>query len=239
MGRIFVTGDTHGLLDFEKLKRFCTGGKLTRDDYIIIAGDAGIVWSKDSLEESIKAYEDLGVTILFVDGNHENYSMLEHCLNVTWWHGGRVHKISQNIYHLQRGEIYFINGKSILTVGGGESTDKEYRVENETWWPQEKIAPKDWANAINKLQGNGDKVDYIITHIPPSSILREIEKDLTQCGEDIPYYIEPQLIDTESNKILEMLKNRVVFEKWLFGHMHIDMNLGQFRCLYDDIIEVK
>lgn len=46
MGRIFITGDTHGDLDLRKLtsKRFPTGRTLTSSDYVIITGDVGAVW---------------------------------------------------------------------------------------------------------------------------------------------------------------------------------------------------
>ena len=42
---IFVTGDTHGSIDVHKLnhRNFNYDG-MTRNDYIIIAGDFGFIW---------------------------------------------------------------------------------------------------------------------------------------------------------------------------------------------------
>ncbi|MDM8195794.1 hypothetical protein QUV98_05625 [Massilimicrobiota timonensis] len=46
MSRIFITGDTHGSYDIQKLarKNFPEGKTLTKDDYMIICGDFGCVW---------------------------------------------------------------------------------------------------------------------------------------------------------------------------------------------------
>jgi len=239
MNRVFVTGDTHGLNDFGKLKRFNQVNKLDRMDYIIIAGDAGIVWSRETLDDAIREYESLGCTVLFVDGNHENFDMLERSLNINWWHGGKVHQISDNIFHLQRGEIFFLHGKSILALGGGESIDKCFRQENKSWWSGELITQSDCNNAITKLHGNNRQVDYIISHTPPNNILSEIYKELTQCWEDVPDYMDNKLKQTESGRILSHIAKHAKFSKWYFGHLHIDMEIENYRCLYDDIVELK
>lgn len=48
---IFVTGDTHGMTDYRKLELFAQSNPaLTKADYVIIAGDCGIVWSRDTLD---------------------------------------------------------------------------------------------------------------------------------------------------------------------------------------------
>lgn len=44
---IFITGDTHGGIDIKKLssRNFPKGKKLTKNDFLIITGDFGFVWS--------------------------------------------------------------------------------------------------------------------------------------------------------------------------------------------------
>ena len=48
---IFVTGDTHGEHDIHKLNTigFPEQKGLTRDDYVIICGDFGVVWNDDAV----------------------------------------------------------------------------------------------------------------------------------------------------------------------------------------------
>ena len=46
------------------------------------------------------------------------------------WGGkvGVIYTKSKPLYHLKRGEIYTINGQTILTIGGAESQDKDIRI---------------------------------------------------------------------------------------------------------------
>ena len=114
---IYITGDTHGLIDFEKLLRFAKKNKhLTKKDYIIICGDFGGVWDKATLEEVLDKFSALPFTILFVDGNHENFDMLN-AYPVEKWNSGKVHKIREDIIHLMRGQVFEIEGKVILWIG--------------------------------------------------------------------------------------------------------------------------
>lgn len=52
MSRIFITGDTHGSYDIQKLarKNFPEGKTLTKDDYVIICGDFGCVWGGELVD---------------------------------------------------------------------------------------------------------------------------------------------------------------------------------------------
>ena len=238
MNKIFVTGDTHGMLDFNKLVNFCLVNECDRSDHIIIAGDCGVVWSQESLSDYISKFESLGVTILFVDGNHENFDML-YDYPVTTFCGGKVHKISDNIYHLIRGEIFDIYDKKILAIGGGESNDVSGRIEHKTWWSEERIAAKEFDNAINNLSVIGNCVDYVVSHMPPTEVLPTIEKELTCCGEELPWYIVPKLVPRISNDYLQKIANITDFKRWFCGHIHVDMNLGQYTCVYDRIVEIK
>ena len=44
---IYITGDTHGDIDYKKLLTL-KEKNLSYDDYLIICGDAGICWSPQS-----------------------------------------------------------------------------------------------------------------------------------------------------------------------------------------------
>ena len=46
---IFITGDTHGEIDYKKLLSL-KEKNLSNDDYLIICGDAGICWSPRSFQ---------------------------------------------------------------------------------------------------------------------------------------------------------------------------------------------
>ncbi len=99
---IYLTGDTHIPTDVGKLssKRFPEQKEMTNTDFLIICGDFGGVWCGDNEELYWRKWLDnKNFTTLFIDGNHENYDMLEEYPEIDFL-GGKAHKISNKIYHL-------------------------------------------------------------------------------------------------------------------------------------------
>ena len=239
MNRIFVCGDTHGGHDLKKLVDLSEKEKLDYSDYIIICGDAGIVWSYDTLEEDIKLFEDLGATILFVDGNHENYDILNK-YKVESWNGGKIHKISERIFHLLRGQVFNILGKTFLTLGGADSSDKEDRQEHISWWSDESITYGDVFEAKINLEKVNNNVDYVVTHTPSTKTLSELVGILTSCGEEIPYFLQKKILPSQSSDMLDFIHKKVKFKHWFCGHLHIDENISNVSMLYNDnIVKIK
>ena len=69
--QLFVTGDTHGDIDFHKLntKNFPQGTQLTKKDYVIICGDFGAIWDGAKSDKYLQRwYNEKPWTTLFVDG---------------------------------------------------------------------------------------------------------------------------------------------------------------------------
>lgn len=109
---------------------------MTKQDYLIIAGDFGGVWSSRTLDSDLAPYQALPFTVLFVDDNHENFDLLN-SFPIDEWSGGKVHLIKSDIIHLMRGQVYEIENKTIFTFGGGTSIDRYLRTEGVSWWSQE------------------------------------------------------------------------------------------------------
>lgn len=226
---IFVTGDTHGLQDYNKLHLFAgRHPELTLDDYVIIAGDFGAVWSNETLVEELRYYTQLPFTVLFVDGNHENFDLLA-TFPEEVWKGGRVHRIKPNVLHLMRGQVFEIDGKTVFTFGGATSIDKMYRIEGRSWWPQELPTGQELEEGLANLRRYGNKVDYIITH---------------SCGQYALSY--PLLRIAAGRKIYcpesQLLSNfeGVDFKHWYFGHFHIDATLSdKYTVLYQEVVQLK
>ena len=49
---IYITGDTHGLIDIDKLKHYFKKKYVSKKDYLIILGDAGIAWNEETVTYS-------------------------------------------------------------------------------------------------------------------------------------------------------------------------------------------
>lgn len=130
---VFLAGDTHEMLNITKILDYFSEDSLTVEcskdkDYLIILGDCGAVWDGGSYDKEVQELlNNLPVTVLYVDGNHENFELLNDYPECQW-HGGLVHMISDSIYHLMRGQVFEIDGKTFFTFGGGNSIDKAWRT---------------------------------------------------------------------------------------------------------------
>lgn len=237
MNRIFICGDTHGMRDIKKLKILCNTENLDFGDYVIICGDAGIVWSDELTKTHIEFYESLGVNILFVDGNHENFDKLKHYPMETWC-GGLTHKISTHIRFLMRGQLFNILGRSILTIGGANSHDREYRVNHVSWWWEEAISDYDIELALKNLAKVNNKVDYIITHTPCGDFANKLYQLFTQCGEHFPFYLSEKLNRNDSGLKLDAIAKTAKYKRWFCGHWHIDEQINNYVVLYENILEI-
>ncbi len=224
---IFITGDTHGQNDFGKLKDFAKAvPNLTREDYVIIAGDFGAVWSEATLFRDLKPYEELPFTVLFVDGNHENFPLIYTC-PVKEWNGGKVHVIRPNILHLMRGQVYEIEGKKIFTFGGGTSIDKMSRRPLVSWWHQELPTEDEVEEGMQNLKKHKYKVDVVITHSCPVSALSHplIAVNTYKCKA----YLD--------NHVLSRFEEKIKYKEWYFGHYHVDGKISEkMRAVYQEII---
>lgn len=230
MTRIFITGDTHCDYDWHKLNttNFPEQKNLTKDDYVIITGDFGGVWGQDKTDKYIiKTYEKRNFTTLFVDGNHENHDALDG-YPVEEWHGGKIHRISNTVIHLMRGQVYEIGGKTFFTMGGAQSTDKIYRKEGISWWARELPSDEEYSEAISNLEKHDFKVNFIVTHCAP---------------EDYAYYYTDMDISRKINKMTTFLSGLITeydisFDGWYFGHYHEDIDFDNFHCLYQRVVEI-
>ena len=72
---VYVTGDIHGDLSDLDNRNI---GRLKKDDVLIVTGDFGFIWDNSKSElKNIKKLSKKKFTILFVEGVHENFELLE------------------------------------------------------------------------------------------------------------------------------------------------------------------
>lgn len=111
---IFVCGDIHSTLDINKLDGFIGREDLNENDYLIICGDTGICGFSKEQEAATRAYlRGLPMTVLFADGNHEQFDALN-SYSVDEWNGGKVHIIEPGIIHLMRDKFTRLMGRASL-----------------------------------------------------------------------------------------------------------------------------
>lgn len=224
---IYLTGDTHGSIDIHKLnKRYFDDTNLTKDDYLIICGDFGLVWDNSPEEKYwLDWLNEKNYTTLFVDGNHENHPLLN-SYPIETWNGGKVHKIRNSILHLMRGQVFTIDSHTFFTMGGAASVDKDWRTPGKSWWPEEMPSEEEYIEANLNLYNYENEVDYIITHTAPTSIVNQL----------IPETKPPDRF----TDFLENIKKSIKYKHWYFGHFHDDRDIDeQHTLLYYNIIPLE
>ena len=232
---IFITGDVHREQDIHKInpREFKVGETLTDQDYVIICGDFGCVWDGGSGDNFwLKWLESLPWNTLFIDGNHENFDVLNEYPIVDYL-GGRAHKIRSNVYHLMRGEVFTIDGLQFFCMGGGFSHDVQYRKEQVNWWKDEICTIEEAKHAYETLEKHNWKVDYILSHDVYSShpYAHKYDSCMELYGNE--YY--------DLHDCLEWIENKTDYKMWFSGHYHTDKihySNRNFPCLtlFDRVI---
>ena len=222
---VLICGDTHWRNGDEKKVQ---GLKLTNEDTLIILGDFGGIWYGDQRDEVIlDEIAGYPFTIAFIDGNHENFDKL-YSYPIETWNGGKVHRIRPNLVHMMRGEVFMIEGTTFFAFGGGYSIDKSYRVEGESWWPQEIPTQEEMDHGKERLSQVG-YVDYVLTHTCPRSIV-------FQCFENPKFMVNPEI---PLQEYLDEIYEKKMFKYWFFGHLHLDKDFEKISGLYRRVLRIR
>lgn len=248
---IYVTGDCHADFSrFTKHSRIQLPFIFDNKDYVIVCGDFGLLWSKNKeLEYNLDWLSRLPFTLLWVQGNHENYDMIaEYELEI--WNGGKVrHIIRDKVILLERGQVFTIEGKTFFTFGGARSHDIQggildkntpnfvelkkkairnelpYRVIGESWWSQELPSEDEMQEGRINLERVKYKVDYVITHCMSTNIQKLLIKDGSS---DV-------LTD-----YFEEIEQKLQYKRWYSGHYHINEDIDdKHTILYKKIIPIE
>ena len=252
---IYVTGDIHGnFRRFEEHEIMNLPYGATEKDYMIVCGDVGILWKKDeTFEYNLDWLSRLPFTLLWVQGNHENYNMIAEYL-LEEWNGGKTrHIVKDKIILLERGQVFTIEGKKIFTFGGASSHDIQggvldkadpnyeekkqlaieshlpYRVLNESWWSQELPTEQEMQEGRDNLEKVDWKVDYVISHCASTSI-----QALVGCKRG-QVYKKDILTD-----YFDELEQKLKYKQWYFGHYHVNGFVDtKHTVLFKEIIPLE
>jgi hypothetical protein len=237
MNRVFLTGDLHGdaLGEMKALnsKNFHHKKELTKDDYLICLGDFGILWYNPPRKQEkywLNWLADQPFTTLFLDGNHENFDLLDALPTQTMF-GNSVGVVQKDIYHLKRGYVYDIGERSFFVMGGAESIDRGSRMPGVSWWEREMPNYYEYAKGHKSILDR-KKVDYVLTHDCPTDVTEMI-------GFIDKYGLSRQLKMFFDQVVIEDLE----FDQWFFGHYHVNETVEyvgkKFTCIYQKVLEVK
>ena len=235
---IYITGDTHNSEDMSNLSKAnmelcCLEQKA---DYgaitaAIVLGDFGLPWhtafvARDGIHPTSSTdkkllawYNKKPFKVLALMGNHDNYDMLKKLPPVAMF-GSTVLKVSENVFYLKRGEVYTIEEKRFLVLGGALSVDKIYRIPHKSWWEEEAWSSAEEEALLAKIAAGERTFDYVLSHNGPTAGIASVEEYVKNGGEVIK---DPVVAFNDQ------IDSMITYKKWFFGHWHSDSGYKNFK----------
>ena len=225
---IWITGDKH--CEFDSVEAFCNTWNTSREDTLIILGDAGINYYTDERATQVKEYlATLPITLFCIHGNHEARPETVKGYELTNAFGGQVYvdpRYPNQLFPVD-GAIYQLGSQKTLVIGGAYSIDKFIRLQRRwAWFDDEQPSEAIKARTEAALETVDWQVDTVLSHTcPKSQIPTEKVPPLADCF--LP-------IDESTEEWLETLRQRLRFCRWYAGHFHVDYLRDNFTFLFDN-----
>ena len=219
---IYITGDTHR--DFSRLD----GLNFNDDDILIVLGDAGINYYLNDEDIRFKKYlKRYNVKLFCIRGNHE-----ERPENITSYKevdmfGGKVfiEDAYPNLIFAKDGEVYNIDGKSVLVIGGAYSIDKNYRLMyGHKWFKDEQLSQDEMDNIYEKV--NGKHFDIVLSHTCP---YKYEPREVFMSG------IDQSKVDKSMEYFLDKIEGSIHYDKWYCGHYHTEKIVDKLEFMFGRI----
>lgn len=228
---IYLTGDTHGR--FDRIGSFCGKMQTSRDDILIILGDAGINFHAGALDILRKEYlAKLPITLLCIHGNHERRPESLPYYDEQEWHGGNVYAEERypNILFAKDGEVYDLNGRKAIVIGGAYSIDKARRIEGQSWWADEQPSPAIKARVEKALDLLNWQIDIVLSHTTP---LKYEPVEVFFPG------IDQSKVDKSIEEWLGSIEDRLEYRKWYCGHYHTEKKIDRLQIMFNDFTALE
>lgn len=219
---IYITGDTHR--DFYRLHSI----EKHKDNMVIILGDAGINYCLNEEDNEVKKYlNDMNIKLFCIQGNHEERPENISSYKEVDMFGGKVFIEDEypNLIFAKNGELYTIDDKSILVIGGAYSVDKEYRlIYGYRWFKDEQLNELEKEEILNKYSGK--HVDIILSHTCP---LKYEPTEVFMKG------LDQSKVDKSMEIFLDKIEEIVDYDKWYCGHFHTEKQIDKLEFMFGRI----
>ena len=226
--RIYITGDTHR--DFDRISFFCEENHTTKDDIMIILGDAGINYYLLGMDDNLKdELNSMPITLFCIHGNHEERPYNIPTYTEQKWHSGTVYVESKypSLIFAKDGEIYDFNGQKYIVIGGAYSVDKYYRqIRGWQWFASEQHTNAIKAYVEQQLDSVDWKIDGVLTHTTPKAY---------EPTSAFLSGIDQSKVDKTTEIWLDTIEQRLTYKHWYAGHFHVDSQEGPVKIMFKRI----
>ncbi|WP_136042444.1 MULTISPECIES: metallophosphoesterase family protein [unclassified Microbacterium] len=206
--RVAVCGDWHGNIGWARMLARALPALAPDITTLLHLGDW---WMPPGLVD--EAFAETAVDRIYVTlGNHEPWNEITPLLDK---HPGKAVRISTLIWLLPRPAHLTIGGRSVLSLGGASSVDRESRQEGLTWWPDEAITEDHVAAAIA-----GGPADLMLTHESPAKTPVRAVREILRMN---PHWFTKSALEASaaSRARVSEVWDAVHPELLAHGHMHV------------------
>lgn len=225
---IYLTGDTHG--DFYRVAAFCDIQNTSSDDVLIILGDAGLNYHKPVFAAHVKKQvAALPITLLCIHGNHEARPQTISTYHESPWHDGTVlvEDDYPNILFAIDGEVYDLDGKQAIVIGGAYSVDKDYRLmRGMNWFADEQPSDEIKRRVEQRISELGNRVDIVLSHTCPYRY---------EPREAFLSMIDQASVDTSTEQWLDTIEGKLNYDAWFCGHWHTDKAIDKMHFMFNSV----
>lgn len=219
---IYITGDTHR--DFSRLYNL----KETEEDLLIVLGDAGINYYLNEEDIRYKDYlKKFKLKLFIIRGNHEERPENINTYKEVEMFGGKVFIEDDypNLIFTKDGEIYNIDGKSVLVIGGAYSVDKEYRLMyGHKWFKDEQLTTKEMNYIFDEVKNK--HFDIVLTHTCPYKY---------EPTEVFIQGLDQLKVDKTMEHFLDKIEENIDYDKWYCGHYHTEKQIDKLEFMFGRI----
>jgi hypothetical protein len=190
---------------------------------VVQTGDFGF-WpqhprGRDFITKVAARCVELGLSVWFCDGNHEDHSQLPHAS------ADQPVSVAPSVWWVPRGTVVEWDGRRVMFMGGAVSVDQPRRTPGIDWFPTEIPTPAEVARAV----GAGP-VDIVAAHegLPGTPLVSTYRS-----------FIPPEIVELADRVRSQMgdIADAVSPDLWVHGHWHHRMSAvrGSTRveCLHE------
>ncbi|MCL2153427.1 MAG: metallophosphoesterase [Oscillospiraceae bacterium] len=226
-----ITGDTHG--DFGRVGALCEKLETTKEDVLIILGDAGVNYYGGKKDLRLKhVLAGLPITLFCIHGNHERRPESLGLYEEAQWCGGTVYVEHEfpNLLFAKDGEVFEFSGKKCIVIGGAYSVDKDYRLSNNWgWWPDEQPSETVKHYVEQQLDSANWHIDVVLSHTAPLKY---------EPREVFLGFVDDSEVDKSTEVWLGAIEDRLDYDHWYCGHYHTNKTIDKMRFLFGDYLEL-
>ncbi len=194
LNSVLVIGDVHGFTD--TYQKFIH--RLPPGQRTIQIGDMGL------------GFKGVGLSEMPIDH--------------TWFRGNHDKPETCRAHKNYRGDFGYDAQTRIFHLAGAWSIDRDYRIENQTWWRDEELSYIQLEFAVQLYEQVRPK--FVLSHEAPENAAKALLLDLQG-----PYFAAKSACSlSRTSQALQRMLDIHQPEKWIFGHYHVDKSFKMPNC---------